>query len=96
MFHPQGISRFLKVAGKGFEWKLHYGGKIFPVVMHPYIPFIPFIVGDTEGHDRVCGHYTARFSTIKQLCRVCECPILLSGFSKAKADLKAMSQNYQE
>ena len=94
---------------KGFKWKLHYGGKIFPVVMHP---FVPFIVGDTEGHDRLCGHYTARFSAIKQLCRVCECPTLLSGYSKAKfphrkpkiinrlvrsgdlEGLKDMSQNY--
>ena len=49
--------------------------------MHPYISFI---IGDTEGHDRLCGHYTARFKTVKQLCRSCECPTLQSGYSKVK------------
>ena len=50
---------------------LHCMGRRHPVALHPYVPFI---VGDTEGHDRLCGHYTARFATVKQLCRVCECP----------------------
>ena len=72
-------SGFIRLQEKGFYWKLQYAGKTFPVVMHPYIPFI---IGDTEGHDRLCGHYTARFKTVKQLCRVCECPTLQSGYSK--------------
>jgi hypothetical protein len=55
--------------------------KAHPVVLHPYVPFI---VGDTEGHDRLCGHYTARFSKIKQLCRACECPTDKTGYSQAK------------
>ena len=102
-------SGFLDLQRKGFHWKLHYNEKVYPVVLHPYIPFI---IGDTEGHDRLCGHYTARFSAIKQLCRVCECPTHLSGYSKAKFrhrkptvinrlvrrgnlhGLKEMSQNY--
>ena len=84
-------------------------GKVYPIVLHPYFPFI---IGDTEGHDCLCGHYSARFGSIKQLCRVCECPTLESGYSKAKyphrkpaainrlvrrigdlEGLKAMSQN---
>jgi Plavaka transposase len=102
-------SGFLDLQRNGFHWKLHYNEKVYPVVMHPYIPFI---IGDTEGHDRLCGHYTARFSAIKQLCRACECPTHLSGYSKAKFRhrkpavinrlvrhgdlhaLKDMSQNY--
>ncbi len=102
-------SGFLKLQRNGFNWMLHYNGKVHPIVLHPYIPFI---IGDTEGHDRLCGHYTARFSSIKQLCRVCECPTLESGYSKAKyrhrkpavisklvrlgdlEGLKAISQNY--
>ena len=102
-------SGFLNLQRNGFDWMLHYKGKVHPIVLHPYIPFI---IGDTEGHDRLCGHYTARFSTIKQLCRSCECPTLESGYSKAKyrhrkpsiidklvrsgdlEGLKAMSQNY--
>jgi hypothetical protein len=47
-------------------------------------PYVPFIIGDTKGHDRLCGHYTARFSAVKQLCRVCECPTNFSGYSKSK------------
>ena len=26
--------------------------------------YVSFIIGDTEGHDRLCGHYTAHFSQI--------------------------------
>jgi Plavaka transposase len=74
-------SGYLKLQRNGFDWMLHYNGNVHPIVLHPYIPFI---IGDTEGHDRLCGHYTARFSTVKQLCRVCECPTLQSGWSKAK------------
>jgi hypothetical protein len=55
--------------------------KIYPVVLHPYVPFI---IGDTEGHDRLFGHYTARFSAVKQLCRECECPTNFSCYSKSK------------
>jgi hypothetical protein len=74
-------SGFLQLQNKGFKWKLHYNKKIYPVVFQPYVPFI---IGDTEGHDRLCGHYTARFSAVKQLCRVCECPTYFSGYSKSK------------
>ena len=64
----------------GFKWNLHYNDRVYEVVLHPYIPFI---IGDTEGYDRLCGHYTAQFKAVKQLCRVCECPTHLSGYSKA-------------
>jgi hypothetical protein len=73
-------SGFLRLQRKGFRWNLHYNTKIYPVVFHP---FVPFIIGDTEGHDRLCGHYTARFSKIQQLCRICECPTYLTGYSKS-------------
>ena len=39
----------------GFKWNLHYNSTIHKLVFHPYVPFI---VGDAEGHDRLCGHYT--------------------------------------
>ena len=74
-------SGFLRLQKHGFRWDLHYNKKIYPVVFHPYVPFI---IGDTEGHDRLCGHYTARFSQISQLCRICECPTYLTGYSKSK------------
>ena len=75
-------SGYLDLQRNGCKWNLHYNERVYPVVLHPYIPFI---IGDTEGHDRLCGHSTARFEKIKQLCcRVCECPTRLSGYSKAK------------
>ena len=74
-------SRYLELQCNGFNWTLHYNGKVHPIILHPYIPFI---ISDTEGHSRLCGHYTARFSLVKQLCRVCECPTLQSGWLNAK------------
>ena len=74
-------SGFLDFQKNGFKWKLNYGRKVYDVVLYPYVSFID---GDTEGHDRLCGHYTARFAKIsKQLCRACECPTYMSGYSKA-------------
>jgi len=74
-------SGFLSLQDRGFTWKLEYRGQLIPVVFHPYVPFI---IGDTEGHDRLCGHYTSRGKGVLQLCRVCECPAELSGDSKAR------------
>ena len=65
-------SGYLKLQHNGFNWMLHYNGKIHPIVLYPYIPFI--VGNTTEGHDCLCGHYTARSSSVKQICRVCECP----------------------
>jgi hypothetical protein len=73
-------SGFLALQEHGFNWKLRYRGQEIPVVFHPYVPFI---IGDTEGHDRLCGHYTSRGKGVNQLCRVCECPTECSGSSKS-------------
>ena len=72
-------SGFLQLQEQGFAWNLHFGGNVYPVIFRVYVPFI---VGDTEGHDRLCGHYTARFMEIQQLCRICKCPTSLSSYSK--------------
>ena len=37
-----------------------------------------------EGHDRLCGNFAARFSSVKELCRACECPTDKTGQSQAK------------
>ena len=74
-------SGYLRLQKHGFRWDLRYRSEIHPVVFHPYVPFI---IGDTEGHDRLCGHYTARFLQVQQLCRICECPTHLTGYSKSK------------
>jgi hypothetical protein len=55
-------SSFLRLQKQGFRWNLHYNERIYPVVFHPNVPFV---IGDTEGHDRLCGHYTAQFAAVK-------------------------------
>jgi Plavaka transposase len=82
-------SGFLSLQEKGFKWKLHFKGNVYPVTFRTYIPFI---VGDTEGHDRLCGHYTARFDKVKQLCRSCICPTSKMGHSKADYMLRTPAQ----
>ena len=74
-------SGFIELQEAGFKWILNYRNRKIPVTFRIYVPFI---VGDTEGHDRYCGHYTARFARICQLCRICECPTKRCGYSKAK------------
>ena len=74
-------SGFLRLENSGFKWNLQYNNTIHKVVFHLYVPFV---VGDTEGHDHLCGHYTARSMEVKQLCRICECPSYLTGYSKSK------------
>ena len=51
---------------------------------HRVPPLFTFIIGDTEGHDRLYGHCTARFLQVQQLCRICECPTYFTGYSKSK------------
>jgi hypothetical protein len=75
-------SGFLRLQKHGFRWNLQYNGAIHPIVFHP---FVFFIEGDTEGHDCLCGHYTARFLQVQQLCRICECRTYFTGYSKSKS-----------
>jgi len=73
-------SGFTELQRTGFKWKLQYKGETHEVTFRLVVPFI---VGDTEGHDRLCGHYLARFAKVAQLCRICECPTHLTDYSKA-------------
>ena len=41
----------------GISWKLKYQVKVLDVVMK--IPIL-FVIGDTEGHDKLCGKYLNR------------------------------------
>jgi hypothetical protein len=69
-------SGFVNLQRKGFHWMLHYYQEV-----HPIVPYVQFIIGNTEGHDCLCRHYTARFASVKHLCRACECPTLESEYS---------------
>jgi hypothetical protein len=72
-------SGFLDLQERGIKWNIQYRGKSHPTVLHLYIPFI---IGDTEGHDTLCGHYKSRTGGVAQLCRACECPTMKCGWSK--------------
>jgi len=74
-------SGFLALQEEGLPWQLQYRGQLLDVVLRLYIPFI---VGDTEGHDQLCGHYKSRTAGVKQLCRFCECPTMMSSNSKSR------------
>ena len=60
---------------------------------------IMFTVGDTEGHDRLCGHFLCQTGGVKQLCRTCECPTAECNSSKVNyrkwkaAKLEEMAAN---
>jgi len=56
---------------KGITWNLRYGGKNQVV---EFIPFVMFVKGDTQEHDKHCGSYTSRTQHVAQLCRYCCCP----------------------
>jgi hypothetical protein len=86
-------SGFLDLQERGIKWNIRYMGKLYPTVLHP---FVPFIIGDTEGHDALCGHYKSRTSGVAQLCRVCECPTMKSGWSKARQFAKRKSSKVNQ
>jgi hypothetical protein len=57
----------------GLPFCLHYRGRAFNVILK--LPIL-FIVGDTEGHDRLCGRYNSRAHGVARLCRHCTTPTL--------------------
>ena len=73
-------SEILDLQQTGLKWNLNFRGKSYPVVLDPYIPFI---IGDNEGHNGLCGHFKSHTAGVAQLCRACERQTLLSGYSKA-------------
>jgi hypothetical protein len=56
--------------GPGLAWSLLYKTNTYPVVWK--FPVL-FIIGDTEGHDKMCGKYLSRTSKVNRLCRYCNC-----------------------
>jgi hypothetical protein len=52
------------------EWDLQFLTTHKTVFFHLQVLFL---MGDTEGHDKLAGRYLSR-SNIKRLCRYCDCP----------------------
>jgi Plavaka transposase len=82
-------SGFLNLQHRGIRWNLRYRDSVIPITLQLYVPFI---IGDTEGHDRLCGHYNSRGNGVKQLCRACHCPTEHSGYSKASYPYRRQNQ----
>ena len=56
----------------GITWtKLPWNGRFWPVRMKFALAFV---IGDTELHDKLCGHYGCRGTKVAQICRHCDCP----------------------
>lgn len=55
----------------GFFWSFEYRGKRIDCV---FFPFLLFVVGDTEGHDKLCGRYNCRSDRVACICRYCDTP----------------------
>ena len=63
------------------EWKnLPWNGKTWHVRMKFAVAFV---VGDTELHDKLCGHYGCRNKSVAQICRHCNCPTHLCNQPRA-------------
>jgi hypothetical protein len=65
------LTGYRELEKHGIEWRLPYKGKIFRV---KFVLFTMYIKGDSQEHDKHCGHFTSRTEKIKQLCRYCTCP----------------------
>ena len=53
--------------------------------------FVLLILGDTEAHDKLCGHYNCRMSKVNNICRHCNIPTPLLDDPLAKYDLTKQS-----
>jgi hypothetical protein len=83
----------------GIAWSFKYHNKVYNVVMK--VPIL-FVIGDTEGHDKLCGKYLNRVNS-KQLCRYCDCPRDKTGraynqfqYTKASQIAKLVSKNQED
>ena len=56
---------------RGLMWKLSYKGNVYPI---EFVPFIMFVKGDTQEHDKHCGKYTSRGKNVQSLCCYCCVP----------------------
>ena len=63
------FDRLQKAGGIPFEFD--YKGKHYKVQLKI---FMFAVIGDTEGHDRMTGHYQNRQLKVKRICRHCNIP----------------------
>jgi hypothetical protein len=68
------LASVVKLQSKGgVPFSFTYRGKRYDVNLKVYLMFI---IGDTEGHDKLCGRYNSRALQVKQVCRHCDIPTM--------------------
>ena len=58
-------------ASGGIEWDLWYKGRLYRLLL---LPFVIFVKGDSVEQDKHCGKYGSKGKGIQSLCRHCLCP----------------------
>jgi hypothetical protein len=85
------LESFIKCQIKPLVW--HFMDKdsqqMKPMAMK--IPVL-YVIGDTDGHDKLCGKYGCRNNTVKRLCRYCDTPFEETSSSDFKYSLNKLSQ----
>jgi hypothetical protein len=67
------MSDLNEIQNNGMQWTLDLGnGLSHKVVLK--MPFLQFVVGDCEGHDKLVGRFIGHTMNIKGLCRDCNIP----------------------
>jgi hypothetical protein len=66
------LQEFIQCQLTPLPYKLFLNNKYYDVNLK--IPVL-FLIGDTEGLDKICGRYTSR-NNIQRPCRCCDCPFL--------------------
>jgi hypothetical protein len=65
------LESYKKAQQNSIAWDLKVIGKLKKVSF--LIPTL-FIIGDTDGHDKIVGKFGTRNANVKRLCRYCDCP----------------------
>ena len=52
------LESMLPLQENGFRWDFFYNGKLYKDI--EFIPFVPFISGNTAEADKLCGKYLSR------------------------------------
>lgn len=66
------LESYKRAQTMSIAWEIkNFRGKLKKVSF--WIPTL-FIIGDTDGHDKLVGKFAIRNSNVKRLCRYCDCP----------------------
>ena len=83
-------SGFLHIQKHGLACDIHHKGTVYRDTLLRL--YVPFVIGDTEGHDYLCARYGSRSHGVAQICRACNCPTLSSGDENIKSRYKKFTE----